>query len=460
MDYIVQHECKAIVVDGRQSDKVTRLASNMFLKKEEECTCEDSDDSDDETMGSRVLGLKDEPGSRLLTVKDLADPETELNKVKDIQDSINPDDVAVVLTTSGSSGTPKLVELSHFAVINNSRCAESEIIPDDNAVYYNSCPFFWIGSHMYDSLSLGITMVHMEKAAQENLTYISAVLSAEKVTVGKFMPNFLQKVYKKSTRKGKVIFPSTLQYIITGGAGLDEEVVIYYQRQFRGVLQDYGTTETMSVATNMRTCHDTGTEFKAVANVEMKIVNVNGVVLPAGQPGLLLVKSPFTFKGYLDQSEESTREEIDQREEKCCSEAAQYEKNGWYNTHDIAMMSEEGGVVIIGRCRDVIRNGSLKIYPAMLEKTLKTIPTIDDVVVVGVPEHTVQQEICACVIVAPGSHETVEGLQTSCDTMRSTGVIDCTIKHLVIMKRFPAVPDGKIDKIEIMEMLRVRYNIE
>ena len=364
-------------------------------------------------------------------------PRRLISEVKALQNSVKPDDVAVVLTPSGNNGIPQLIKLSHFAIINNARCVDQDILSDPDARYYNASPFFWVGSNMYASLSFGITMVHLDKTSQKDLQQVSAVLSAENVTVGKFMASFLQEAYEL-TLTGEQVFPVKMQYIITGGAALNKDITAYFQRHFKGILEDYGATETLSVATSFTTRGTFGHHYKPVPNVEIKVVNESEETLPVNQPGCLWVKSPFLFRGYLEK-------------DGCDQDVISGDllHNGWYNTWDVAQINEHGGVEIVGRYHNIIKQGTRVIFPERVEEKIESLSCVEEVSVVGVPPNSSDQDICACVIAEEGCNE--EELRVVFEELRVKWDLEYSVKYILLLEEFPKVPDGKVNKRELVK---------
>ena len=125
---------------------------------------------------------------------------------------------------------------------------------------------------------------------------------------------------------------------------------------------------------------------RAVPGAELRIVGEDGVELPRGEVGELIVKSPSNMLGYWDLDEE-TRASL---------------KGGWMHTGDAAFMDDDGYIYIQDRMKDMIISGGENIYPAQVESAIYGHPTVAEVAVIGVPDDLWGEAVKACVVARPG----------------------------------------------------------
>lgn len=205
----------------------------------------------------------------------------------------------------------------------------------------------------------------------------------------------------------------------------------------------YGMTETSPVSFQTRLDSDLATRVRTVGSVhpfiEAKVVDAEGVILPRGQAGELLVRGYSVMRGYWGQPEK-TREAID--------------AGGWMHSGDLALVQEDGNVRIVGRLKDMIIRGGENIYPAEIENFLIKHPDIIDVSVFGVPHEKWGEEVCAWVRARRSID--VDELREYCTGRIAHFKIPT---HLRCVDEFPMTVTGKVRKVE-MRALEVDMKTE
>ena len=173
---------------------------------------------------------------------------------------------------------------------------------------------------------------------------------------------------------------------------------------------------------------------------ELKIVDEDKQLLPVGQVGEICVRSPVTnsFRGYLENPQAT---------------AKTISPTGWIHTSDMGFIDDRGKLIISGRCADMIKRASQKIFPVEIETVLLKYPDVKDVVVVGVPDDRLFEEICACVI--PKQSSTLETDAKAFEDWMArqwapsqTG-LELKPKYLLLMKEYPKTDTGKTDRKSI-----------
>ena len=201
----------------------------------------------------------------------------------------------------------------------------------------------------------------------------------------------------------------------------------------------YGMTETSPVSTQTRFDDDlerrTSTIGRAHPHIEIKIVDpVTGETVPRGTPGEFCTRGYSVMLGYWEQPEK-TAEAIDD--------------DGWMHTGDLAVMRDDGYANIVGRIKDMVIRGGENVYPREIEEFLYTHPDIADVQVIGVPDPTYGEEVCAWIKLREGAapldaaavREFAEGKLAHFKIPRYVMVVD----------DFPMTVTGKIRKVEMRE---------
>jgi fatty-acyl-CoA synthase len=202
----------------------------------------------------------------------------------------------------------------------------------------------------------------------------------------------------------------------------------------------YGMTETSPVS--FQTAVDDPMEKRVATvgrvhpNVEVKIVDEAGKIVPRNVPGELCTRGYCVMLGYWDDPE-NTAASID---------AARY-----MHTGDVAVMDDDGYVVISGRIKDMVIRGGENIYPREIEEFLFAHPAVRDVSVVGVPDEVWGEQLCAYVILASGHEPDEEAIKAFCRGK----IAHYKVPHYVrFVEAFPMTVTGKIQKFKLREMFQ------
>jgi fatty-acyl-CoA synthase len=199
----------------------------------------------------------------------------------------------------------------------------------------------------------------------------------------------------------------------------------------------YGMTETSPVSFQSSTQDPLERRVSTVGriqpHVEVKIVDLNGRIVPTGTPGELLTRGYCVMLGYWG-DEERTREAID---------AAR-----WMHTGDLATIDAEGYCNIVGRIKDMVIRGGENVYPREIEEFLYRHPKIQDVQVIGVPDDRYGEEICAWVKLRPGVSATEEEIRAFCRDQIAHYKVP---RYIKFVDEFPMTVTGKIQKFIMRE---------
>jgi fatty-acyl-CoA synthase len=199
----------------------------------------------------------------------------------------------------------------------------------------------------------------------------------------------------------------------------------------------YGMTETSPVSFQSSTQDPLERRVSTVGriqpHVEVKIVDLNGRIVPTGTPGELLTRGYCVMLGYWG-DEERTREAID---------AAR-----WMHTGDLATIDAEGYCNIVGRIKDMVIRGGENVYPREIEEFLYRHPKIQDVQVIGVPDDRYGEEICAWVKLRPGVSATEEEIRAFCRDQIAHYKVP---RYVKFVDEFPMTVTGKIQKFIMRE---------
>lgn len=359
----------------------------------------------------------------------------------------DPDSVAIVLFTSGTTSQPKAVELSHNNLTSYvTGTVEFGAAADTDAALICVPPYHIAGvSAALSNLYAGRKMVYLPNFdAQEWVRLIKT----ENVTTATVVPTMLDRIITVlENGDGAAIELPSLRNLAYGGSKVGLPLV---RRALEllpdvGFVNAYGLTETSSTiavltpddhraalaAPTADGARRLGSVGQAVAGVELQIRDEAGNVLPPGETGELFVRGEQVSGRYTDIG-------------------SVLDENGWFPTKDIAMLDDEGYLFIGGRSDDTIIRGGENIAPAELEEVLVEHPHVRDVAVVGVEDPQWGQAIVAVVVPAPGVDPDPGELR---EFVRKSLRGSRTPDEVVFRDELPTTATGKVLRREIIQTL-------
>ncbi|BBU39518.1 putative acyl-CoA synthetase YngI [Aeribacillus pallidus] len=388
-----------------------------------------------------VLGDKRYPGTYtwndlLAMAQDTAEDELDQR-----MNSLDPHDVINMQYTSGTTGFPKGVMLSHYNIINNAyNIAQCMKLTKDDRLCI-PVPFFHCFGCVLGVLacvSVGATIVPIQEF---NATQVLQTVQDEKCTALHGVPTmFIAELNDPDFEKYDL---SSLRTGIMAGSNCPIEVMkaVIEKMGAKEITIAYGQTESSPVITQTRTDDPihlrVETVGRALPNVEVKIVEPGtNKEVPYGVQGELCTRGYHVMKGYYN-NPEATKEAIDEE--------------GWLRTGDLAIMDENGYCRITGRLKDMIIRGGENIYPREIEEFLYQHPKILDVQVVGVPDEKYGEEVMAWIILKPGQTATAEEVQEFCRGKISRHKIP---RYIEFTDSYPMTASGKIQKFKLREQAK------
>jgi fatty-acyl-CoA synthase len=356
-----------------------------------------------------------------------------------LPDHVDIDDVANIQYTSGTTGLPKGVLLTHHNVVNNGQFLAQGFHYTEQDKIVVPVPLF----HCYGCVIGTMSAVNSGAAiVLPNWTFDPrATLKAvhdERATSMYGVPAMYVAEFQ---------LPDFADYDLTclrtgmmSGAPCPVELMnrVLGEMHIRELVIAYGQTETSPVVT-MSDAADTievrvNTVGRAMPQTEIKIASLeNGETLPTGQQGEVCVHGYALMKGY-DGDPEGT--------------ALVIQKDGWLHTGDLGVMRDDGCIHITGRSRDVIIRGGENIYPREVEEFLYTHPKVDEVQVVGIPNARLGEIVVAWVRLSPGVTATEEEIREFCKSQIAYYKIP---EHIRFVDEFPITLSGKIQKYKMRE---------
>jgi long-chain acyl-CoA synthetase len=334
------------------------------------------------------------------------------------------DDPAAILYSSGTTGFPKGVTLSHSNIVSNTRTAAkySAYRPSDRLACF--LPLFHVFAQNYimnGAFEAGATVVLFRRFAPEP---VLAAIQAERVTMFFGVPTiFIALLNHGAPDLGAV------RYEFSAAATMPQEVSRRWTERYgRPVYEGYGLTECSPFAAyNHLTKHKFGSVGTAVDDFEIAILDADDRPVPSGQWGEICIRGPGVMLGYWGKPEDTARAL----------------RAGWLHSGDIGTMDPEGYVFIVDRVKDMINVSGFKVWPAEVENALYRHPAVREIAVYGVPHAEKGEAVYAAVVSKDGATVTPEEIVAYC---REKLAAYKTPAHVDIVAELPKSATGKILK--------------
>ncbi len=315
------------------------------------------------------------------------------------QSPVNPvDDVVVLPYSSGTTGLPKGVMLTHHNLVANiCQCDHAIVYQPDGEVALAFLPFFHIYGMqvlMNGLLANGVTVVTLPRF---DLDQALSLVQEHRITRFFAVPPVVLALAKHPAVDSYDL--SSLVQVFSGAAPLGAEIAMEAEKRIGcEVVQGYGMTELSPVShTTPPGMFKAGSSGVTVSNTESRIVDPDtGEDQPFGERGELWVRGPQVMKGYLNNPEAT---------------AATLDSDGWLHTGDVAIIDEDHHMTIVDRVKELIKYNGFQVPPAELEALLITHPEVNDVAVIGIPDESAGELPKAFIVRSPGSEVTAEDLQ-------------------------------------------------
>jgi fatty-acyl-CoA synthase len=368
-------------------------------------------------------------------------------RLDEIKASLSCHDVINMQYTSGTTGFPKGVMLSHYNILNNGYyIGDRQKLSDKDRLCLPVPLFHCFGCVLgvMAALTHGTTLVLVE--IYDPLQVLAAV-QKEKCTALYGVPTMF--IAELAHPMFDMFDLSSLRTGIMAGSPCPEETMrqVMEKMHCTEITIAYGLTEASPVITQTRTddsvAQRTGTVGAALPNTEVKIVDPEtGNICGPGQTGELCCRGYNIMKGYYKMPEQT---------------AQAISADGWLHSGDQAVVDEHGYYRITGRIKDMIIRGGENIYPREIEEFLYTMDGVMDVQVVGIPNAKYGEVVGAFIIPRKGADLAEEDVQDFC---RERIASYKKPQHVFFIESFPMTASGKVQKYKLREMAREKLGIQ
>jgi len=348
-----------------------------------------------------------------------------------------PDEVAVIMYTSGTTGRPKGAMLTHGNLFWNNVNALLAFDISHDDVSLVTAPLFHIGG-------LNVTtLLTLHKGGQIVLMpafdpgQALKLIADYRVTTMFGVPAMF--LFMSQVPEFEAADLSSLRYLICGGAPVPETLITRYGQRGIAFVQGYGLTETSPLALVLRT-EEVSVKVGAAGHAvlplsDVRLVDAQNNAVAPGERGEICVRGPQVMAGYWN-NREATDAVID--------------AGGWFHTGDVGQADEDGYVYVVDRLKDMVITGGENVYPAEVETVLYSHPAIAEVAVLGTPHQQWGEAVTAVVALNPGATLTLDELREFASDKLAGYKIPSRLEFADALPRNPA---GKVLKYQLAAQL-------
>ncbi|GAB0099946.1 acyl-CoA synthetase family member 2, mitochondrial-like [Sergentomyia squamirostris] len=383
------------------------------------------------------------PGTFRLRDVSLMPSNSQVAQIENSQKDISPDSGCNIQFTSGTTGMPKAALLKHFGFVNN-----GIHIGDHNEIFEKKVcmqvPFF----HAYGTvISVMACLAHSATIVVPSRVYnpeksLKAIEKEECQVIYGTPTMYVDLVNKQRELKHNL----KAEIAVTAGAMCPPQLFKDMKSELglSKVKSMFGMTENTAVSF-ISLYDDTDEQILETVghvqdNIEVKVIDKEGQLVPFGTPGELCVRGYFTMIGYWG-DEQKTRETLG--------------TDGWLRTGDQFVLQADGYGRVVGRLKEMIIRGGENIFPKEIENFLVTCPSVAEAYVVGVPDERLGEEMCAFVRLKTDHQDcSPQQIKDFCQGKISYFKIP---RYIEIVTEFPKTVSGKIQKFKLQEEFKKKY---
>ncbi len=340
-------------------------------------------------------------------------------------------DTAVLLYTSGTTGTPKGAELTHTNLLRNCEAALDLFDFGPGQVVLGALPLF----HSFGQTCAMNSCVHagglLTLLPRFDPVKAIEIMERDRVSIFQGVPSMFGAILHVPGRER--YDTSTLRVCASGGAAMPVELMRGFEQAFNcKVLEGYGLSETSPVASFNHPDRERkpGSIGTPIVGVEMRLVDDAGADVPPGEVGEIVVRGHNVMKGYWNRPEAT----------------AEVLRDGWLHTGDLARVDADGYYFIVDRKKDLIIRNGLNVYPREVEEVLYEHPAVREAAVIGIPHEEYGEEVAAVVSLKADAAASPDEIR---DFVKDQIAAFKYPRRVWIVDELPKGPTGKILKREI-----------
>jgi len=345
-------------------------------------------------------------------------------------ESIEEDDIASIIFTSGTTGKSKGAMLTHKNLQSNAEALVNIWEINHRDILIHALPIFHVHGlfvALNTILISGAKMIFFQKFSPDAI-----IEKLNEATLMMGIPTFYSRLLSNNNFNKKQC--KNIRLFISGSAPLTEIIFHeFYSKIGQSILERYGMSEAGMISSNpLRGDRIAGTVGFALPNIEIRVCDESGKILPVNSRGNVEVKGPNVFRGYW-QSEEKTKKELG--------------SDGFFKTGDIGEIDSEGRLSLFGRSNDMIISGGYNIYPKEVELVLDEIDVIKESAVIGC-KHDDLGEAVVAIIIPRDTKKSISDDKIKKILLKSLAGFKCPKKYIWLDK-LPRNAMGKVQKKEL-----------
>lgn len=343
--------------------------------------------------------------------------------------NLDPEAEAAILYTSGTTGKPKGVLLTHGNLMSNVYATDhhTRMSPEDRLICYLPL-FHCFGQNfiMNAAFNAGATLILHERFVPDE---IQDSLRSNRISMFFGVPAVYVRLLAAPDLEN---YLGSVRYFFSAAAAMPVEIARRWRQRFgHPIYEGYGLTETSPFASyNHDFSYREGSVGTPIENVEMRILDENGRELQPGETGEIAIKGPNVMKGYYRRAEET----------------AEVLREGWFLTGDIGRMDDDGYFYLVDRAKDMVNVSGFKIWPREVEEVLMQHPALSEVAVVGVPDRVSGEAVKAFAVLKENAKAAEQELIEFC---RARIAVYKAPRQVEFIGALPKNPSGKILKREL-----------
>lgn len=351
----------------------------------------------------------------------------------------DPEAPANIQYTSGTTGSPKGVLLTHVNLVNNGRFIGQYLQLTENDRICIPVPLFHCFGSVIGTITAAMTGAAciFPAATFDALATLEAIDAEQATAIYGVPAMFIAQLNCPEFSRFRL---SSLRTGVMAGAPCPVEIMrrVVEEMHCAQMLVGYGLTESTPIITMSHVDDSVETRCTTVGcplpETEVRIASPHGKTLDVGQQGELLARGYMVMKGY-DEEPEATARAVD--------------GDGWLHTGDLALMRPDGYFKITGRAKDIIIRGGENISPREIEELLHTHPSVSDVQVIGIPDERLGENVVAWVRLKNGAAAGEEELRDYCRQKLAYFKVP---QYIRFVETFPATLSGKVQKFKMRQI--------